>query len=674
MNPLILRKGVCDPHIHIFEGKAYLYATHDAPGYGEDFHMDDWQIWSSENLIDWQQEATVNPESFYCGSLNQCWALDAAYKNGKYYLYFSTGDWGVGVGVSEHPAGPFEDARGEALVDYREHPVGIPKWDPCVFQDHDGSAYLIVGTCKQEKPWDCYLIAKLEEDMVHLAEPLRRLEYIGNPWPEDKASIHKYGGKYYLTHSSHYAVSNQIYGPYQYVGNTGCNIDHGSFFSYQNQTYFASGGMDNPSRYLRASFLAPCHYHENGEISIDQKPMEYGCGQYDSTWNRIEASWYFDASRECKREDEDGKFLTVLYNEEYLYFPDISNIEADSRIEVFALAKDGGLLIIREGASDGAILGTINIKAGKKAEIYGGRLICRHGKKSLYIVADSEIELYWFRFPGKNKRYMLEPVFSRVGRGASLAFDQDASNHQILQNMELKGAAMEALADGGAGGTGCLSIPYVCTGADTTLSVYVNQIFQGKMNFPVTGMSYLGKQPCISQLTVALQPGLNRIRICSEEYQTGRLSIDHILVESRQTDCNVYAAANGILEPRGNGCWDGFPQRETDLEAFGGRVVKYLEKPGDEIKIEDVAVEKSGEFMVKIHYCRSEAGKSEYQLLVNEDEVETLYFEPTGQFSTRIMTEYAINIKLNKGSNTLTLRKTGQQDQGIYVDAFAVSC
>ena len=27
MNPIIFRQGVCDPHVHIFEGKAYLYAT-----------------------------------------------------------------------------------------------------------------------------------------------------------------------------------------------------------------------------------------------------------------------------------------------------------------------------------------------------------------------------------------------------------------------------------------------------------------------------------------------------------------------------------------------------------------------------------------------------------------------------------------------------------------------
>lgn len=670
MNPVILRKGVCDPHIHVFEGKAYLYATHDAPGYENDFHMEDWQIWSSVNLIDWQLESTVHPEDFYCGALNQCWAVDAAYKNGTYYLYFSTGDWGVGVGISSHPAGPFVDARGEALVDYREYPVGIPKWDPCVFVDDDGSAYLIVGTCKQEKPWDCYLIARLKDDMIHLAEPLRRLEYIGNPWPEDKASIHKYGGKYYLTHSSYYAVADQIYGPYRYAGNSGCNIDHGSFFSYRNQTYFASGGMDNPNRYLRASFLSPCHYRKNGEIVVDQKIMEYGCGQYDSTWKKIEAVCYFEASRECKKEDENGKFLTELRAGDCLHFPDIANIEENAEIQFMAAAKEKCMILIHEDSPDGPILG--KCKIGNEKRLWNGQLECGAGKKSLYLEADSEVQIWWFSFPGKKKRHMIEPVFSLAGRGASLAYDPDGSNHQVLRNMELKGAAIEALADGGNGGNGMLSIPYCCTGADTWLNVYVNGEFQGRMDFPVTPSFWLGREPCIRKKEVVLAPGLNRIRICSEEYQTGRLAIDHILAESEPTACGVYAAAGGILEPRGNGCWDGFPQRETDTGAFSGRMVKYLEKPGDEIRIEDVACNTYGEYTLEIHYCRGGKGESAYQLLVNGEVNETLYFKPTGGFSVKAMKMHSLKIQLNRKQNTIQLRKTQRQDTGIFVDAFII--
>lgn len=669
MNPLIWRKGVCDPHMHVFEDKVYLYATHDAPGHTDGFYMEDWQIWSSEDLIDWRLESVVRPEDFYCGGLNQCWALDAASKEGKYYLYFSTGDWGVGVGVSDNPAGPFEDVLGEALADYRVYPVGVQKWDPCVFIDDDGSAYLIAGTSKNVEPWDCYLIAKLEDDMIHLAEPMRRLEYIGNPWPEDKASIHKYGGRYYLTHSSYYAVSDNVYGPYEYVGNTGCNIDHGSYFTYKNQTYFASGGMDNPNPFLRASFLAPCHYRENGEIVIDQKIMEYGCGQYDAVWERIDAAWYFAASRECKVECGDGSFAAALLQGEYLYFPNIANIEENAVLKICASGAENAVIIIREDSLDGKSLGQCSI--GEEKGIYEVALQCSHGKKSLYFVVEGSAEISWFSFQSNKKRYTLEPMVSRVGRGASLTYDVDASNHQVLQNMELRGAGMEGLADGGAGGEGILKVPYYCTGSDVQLNVFVNGEPQGKLDFPVTGQRCLGKTPKVSKMKVQLSPGLNKIRVASEDgYQMGRLAIDHITVESKFSNCGVCAAANALVEPMGNGCWDGFPQRESDPHAFSGRMVKHLGKPGDSITFEKVDGGEGGIYVFDIHYCRGEAGGSVYEILVNDVNCGEVEFGETGGFSAEYMKSLKVEIMLETGEeNKICLRKTGEVDQGIYVDA-----
>lgn len=670
MNPLIFRKGVCDPHIHIFEGKAYLYATHDAPGYEDDFHMDDWQIWSSENLIDWKLESVIHPEEFYCGGLNECWALDAAYKNGKYYLYFSTGDWGVGVAVSDHPAGPFKDALGEALVDYRVHPVNVPKWDPCVFTDDDGKSYLIVGECRVPKPWDCYLIARLEEDMIHLAEPLRKIEYIGNTCPEDKPSIHKYGDRYYLTHASFVAVSDRVYGPYQHIGSSGCSIDHGSYFTFHNQTYFACGGMDNPNRYLRSSYLTPCHYRANGEIVIEQKIMEYGCGQYDASWEKIGASWYFKASRPCKKELEDGTFAVELQSGDCLFFSEIANIEQNSNVQVWASGEKDTYLTIHEETEDGTLLGSVNI--GTELGYYSGRLNCEYGKKSLCLVAHGKVEFHWFSFRNGKKVSSLEPALCLVGRGASLTYDPDGSNHQVLQNMELKGAAIEGMVDGGAGGTGVLKIPYSCIGKSTVLQLSVNGKIQGKIEFPVTGKAALGKTPNCAEAAICLKEGVNRIRLYSEEYQEGRLRIDHLLVETEESCDSAYPAANGAITPVGNGCWDGVPQWETELGVFSGRIVKYLGKPGDSITISGVNGGQGGLKCIEIHYCRGEDGASRYKLWINGKEEKVLLFPPTGKFSAKTMSVCRVEALLKKGGNIISLEKTGGEDQGIYVDAIAV--
>ena len=42
-NPIIPRMGVCDPHMHVFDGRVWLYATHDANPGSPDFRMHDWQ-------------------------------------------------------------------------------------------------------------------------------------------------------------------------------------------------------------------------------------------------------------------------------------------------------------------------------------------------------------------------------------------------------------------------------------------------------------------------------------------------------------------------------------------------------------------------------------------------------------------------------------------------------
>lgn len=675
MNPLIFRKGVCDPHIHIFEGRAYLYATHDVMGHNLDgFCMTDWQIWSSENLIDWKLENTIDPADFYCGTIDQCWAVDAAYRNGKYYLYFSTGYWGVGVAVADHPAGPFRDALGSALADQDTYPLHIPKWDPHIFQDEDGEAYLVAGTCHQEKPWDCYFIARLAEDMIHLAEPLRKIEYIGNPCPEDKPSLHKYNGIYYLTHASYYAVSDNVYGPYVHKGHIGFTNDHGAFFTYHNQTYFAAGGMDNPSPYLRASYMVPCHYRRNGEIVIEQKIAAYGCGQYDAAWECIQAKWYFDASRECKKERESGEFSVELKDQEYLYFPEIVNVQENTGFQAAAAVKEPAELLIYEDSPEGTLLGKCVLTPSAQGEmaIYGCQLSCKAGKKSLFLQMKGAAELLWFAFDNGRKRYTAQPVFSQRRGGSCLSRDKNAGNHTVLNNLQIRGAGMDVYADGGKGGKAVVTIDYCCMEGPAAASLQINGKEIQMAEFPETEP---GIPKASNQLSVEAQvsAGLNKIGLWTKAYQKGKLQIAHLTVETEKSCCKVYPAAGGKLIPEGNGCWNGLPQWETEPRAFSGRIVKYLGKPGYAVALSEIDGGEGGRFGLEIHYCCMEADGSEYELLINGKVSSKLHFAYAGGLRMEQMQTLRTEIVLEKGNaNTLCLRKTGSADNGIWVDAFAV--
>jgi len=80
-NPLILDQFTADPTARAFEGKIYVYPSHDilaSPGKGRAgwFCMEDYHVFSSENLIDWKDHGVivsqtgvdwVNPTSYETG-------------------------------------------------------------------------------------------------------------------------------------------------------------------------------------------------------------------------------------------------------------------------------------------------------------------------------------------------------------------------------------------------------------------------------------------------------------------------------------------------------------------------------------------------------------------------------------------------------------------------------
>ena len=264
-NPIISGMGVCDPHIRIFDNKAYLYASHDTgPGY-PDFQMEDWWVWSSPNLVDWQLEFTLKPENTYIGApLSKCFAPDGIERNGNYYLYFSEFNEQTGVAVSTNgPAGPYI-CKGSPLLPSDLTP--IHDYDCSIFVDDDPgrTPYIIWGYGTH------YYIARLKENMIELDEAPRVVDF-GKAWNQDAPALHKHNGVYYLnTHGSFYATASNVYGPYKYRGRffKGWN-DHGSVFNWNNQNFFTYGVQDGGT-YYRKTKITYVNFKENGDIAVDE--------------------------------------------------------------------------------------------------------------------------------------------------------------------------------------------------------------------------------------------------------------------------------------------------------------------------------------------------------------------------------------------------------------------
>lgn len=173
-NPLF-EGWYADPEIHFFEGRYYIYPTFSAEYEKQTF----FEAWSSPDLVDWRNEGVILDFADVPWSTNRAaWAPSVAEKDGKYYIYFSAGDGaGIGVAVSDRPAGPFADALGEPLISEYHH--GAQPIDAHAFIDDDGSAFLYYGG------WRHAVVVRLGEDMISTVGEFREItpeNYVEGPF------------------------------------------------------------------------------------------------------------------------------------------------------------------------------------------------------------------------------------------------------------------------------------------------------------------------------------------------------------------------------------------------------------------------------------------------------------------------------------------------------------
>src|SRR5919107_4789905 len=144
-SPLVRDIYIADPSAHLFEGRIYVYGSHDIDGttpeddLGSHFEMRDYQVLSMDHV---GGPVTVQPVALDVEDVpwasKQMWAPDAASKDGRYFLYFPAKDregvFRIGVATADRPEGPFL-AEPEAIQ-------GSFSIDPAVFIDEDGVSYM----------------------------------------------------------------------------------------------------------------------------------------------------------------------------------------------------------------------------------------------------------------------------------------------------------------------------------------------------------------------------------------------------------------------------------------------------------------------------------------------------------------------------------------------------
>ena len=146
-NPFVTDIYTADPAVHYFEGRYWVYTTHDADDAGADFKMEDWRVYSSKDLKEWKDHGVIMDQDDVSWSeeSTSAWAPDVVKRNVIYYMYFPVDRAKIGVATSTSPAGPFPDALGRPLVTRDMENAPYLTIDPAVLIDDDGETYMYFG-------------------------------------------------------------------------------------------------------------------------------------------------------------------------------------------------------------------------------------------------------------------------------------------------------------------------------------------------------------------------------------------------------------------------------------------------------------------------------------------------------------------------------------------------
>ena len=278
-NPVIRDQFSADPTARVFNGKVYLFPSHDIPAPDHKpmlkkwFCMADYHVFSSENLMDWKDHGVIVSQDnveWVDSTAYAMWAPDCIERNGKYYFYFpavmkpqknqdenAIRMSSIGVAIAEKPEGPYV-----AEPSYIRGVLGI---DPGLFIDNDGQAYIYwTGSYLNVKPQQetsggfrdsisehGLIVSKLKDNMLELEGKPRLIKELPIKGLAEGPFLFERNGIYYFSYPHmennverlEYAMGDNPMGPFIWKGvimdesPVECWTVHHSILEYKGQWY-----------------------------------------------------------------------------------------------------------------------------------------------------------------------------------------------------------------------------------------------------------------------------------------------------------------------------------------------------------------------------------------------------------------------------------------------------
>jgi hypothetical protein len=459
-NPIVQTMFTADPAPLVHDGVFYMYTGHDEDGAGW-FDMREWRVYSTTDMANWTDLGSpMNLKTFSWGKVD-AWAGQCVFRDGKFYFYvpirLSGDNFGIGVGVSDKPEGPFTDAIGKPLL------TGNSYIDPTVFVDNDGQAYMYFGN--GHLWW-----VKINQDMistsgnvteVSLTKDAFDASYLEGPW------LHRRGNLYYLLWSSQaqpaagvtpsrnmenirYSTSTSPTGPWKYGGmimpSEGASwTNHSGTVDYEGNSYLAyhnsalPGGGDGQ----RSVCVEQFSYGADG--SIPKFTMSKTGPQQLGTLNPFQTvqaeTIAFSAGLKTEKCNDAGGGLDVtnIHNDDYIKVKGLNFGSGASSLDVrVASATAGGSIELHLDSLTGPLIGSCTIQGTGGAQTWT--------TKTCSITGASGTRDLFFKFVGSGTGPLFNFNWWKFG-------GPGADNGNADGGAGTGGAGGSGTGTGGAGGT-----------------------------------------------------------------------------------------------------------------------------------------------------------------------------------------------------------------------------
>jgi hypothetical protein len=414
-NPIIQTNFTADPAPMVYNGKVYLYTSHDDDVTVDNFYtMRNYCCYSSTDMVNWTDHGIVASLANFKwanNANNGAWAPQCVERNGKFYLYVPVNGVGLGVYVANSPTGPFTDPIGKRLVTN-------DAWkdiDPTVFVDSDNQAYMYWGN-------GTLWYAKLTTDMTSLsgnfstANP-KPTNFTEGPWFYKRDNLYYlvYAGMGGSTENIQYATSSSATGPWSAKGtimnSAACFTNHPGVCDYKGNSYFFYHNRDLSNQdFKRSVCLEQFTYKSDGSIPLltmsKNGPEQIGTL---NPFDTVQAETIcFSNGLKTEICTDGGINVTNIENNDYIKVKGVDFGTGATKFEArVASGSNSGKIELHLDSQTGTLIGTCAIDGTGGAATWASKTCTvsgATGKHDLFLKftgsGNSIFKFNWWKFEG----------------------------------------------------------------------------------------------------------------------------------------------------------------------------------------------------------------------------------------------------------------------------------